>query len=408
MGKPVDRIRAFDLLKGVMKRHYTWAKVYGKLGGKVAWVTSGAPVELLLPFGIYPVYPESHGAICAARRMSPELMEVVEKRGYSQDLCAYALSDIGHAITGKSPVGGLPRPDLLFCCTNICGTVLKWYQALAEHFRVPLVMVDTPFIPDETTCAAPVAVPPHSVTFVKKQLGEAVESFERITRKSYSERKLRKVLDRSREAMNLWKAVLETGKHHPAPMTCFDAFILLNPIVTVRGTSGCVRFYRKVLDEMNRRAAVKKGRVPDERLRLVWDNIPVWYKMKDLSTFFSERGVCLVADTYTNAWADNEIREGEPLDAMAEIYTGIFLNRGLRSRADVLARLVRKYEADGMILHSNRSCKPYSFGQYDALRLAHESTGKPGFILEADHVSPRHWDDKRVFNGLQTFLESFG
>jgi benzoyl-CoA reductase/2-hydroxyglutaryl-CoA dehydratase subunit BcrC/BadD/HgdB len=169
-----------------------------------------------------------------------------------------------------------------------------------------------------------------------------------------------------------------------------------------------VKFYRRTLDEMNRRVAANKPRVPGEKVRLIWDNIPVWYKMKDLSTFFADRGVCLVADTYTNAWADNEIREGEPLDAMAEIYTGIFLNRGLRSRADVLARLVEKYDADGMVLHSNRSCKPYSFGQYDALRIAQDKTGKPGYILEADHVDPRHWDDQKVMSGLETFLESIG
>lgn len=406
MGKPKDRIRSFDRLKGAMKKHYLWAKLYPRIGGKVAWVTSGAPVELLLPFNIYPVYPESHGAICAARRMSPELMEVMEREGYSQDVCGYALADVGHAVTGKSPVGGLPRPDLLFCCTNICGTVLKWYEVLADHFKVPLVVVDTPFIPDEAGSAAPPDVPPHAVKFVRTQLGEAVESFERITGKSYSEKKLRKVLDRAREAMDLWLKLLETCQNRPAPLTCFDAFILLNPIVTVRGTSGCVRYYRKALDEMNARVAAGKARVPGERVRLIWDNIPVWYKMRELSEFFSERGVCLVADTYTNAWADNEIPEGEPLQAMAEIYTGIFLNRGLRSRAAVLARLVEKYDADGMVLHSNRSCKPYSFGQYDALKLAQEQTGKPGFILEADHVNPRHWEDRRVFNGLQAFLES--
>jgi benzoyl-CoA reductase/2-hydroxyglutaryl-CoA dehydratase subunit BcrC/BadD/HgdB len=408
MGRPRDRIRSFDRLKGAMRRHYLWAKVKGRLGGKVAWVTSGAPVELLLPFGIYPVYPESHGAVCAARRMSPELMEVMERRGYSQDLCGYALADIGHALTGRSPVGGLPRPDLLFCCTNICGTVLKWYETLADHFEVPLVLVDTPFIPDEARRAAPAEVPPHAVQFVKQQLGEAVEACERLTGRSYSERRLREVLDRAREAMNLWRMVLETGKTRPAPMTCFDAFILMNPIVTVRGTAGCVRFYRKLLDEMRSRAAAGKARVPGERVRLVWDNIPVWYKMRELARFFSERGVCLVADTYTNAWADNEIPDGEPLEAMAGVYTGIFLNRGLRARAAALARLVEGFDADGMVLHSNRSCKPYSFGQYDAVRLAQEQTGRPAYVLEADHVNSRHWEDRRVWSGLETFLESVG
>jgi benzoyl-CoA reductase/2-hydroxyglutaryl-CoA dehydratase subunit BcrC/BadD/HgdB len=299
----------------------------------------------------------------------------------------------------------MPAPDLLVCCTNICGTVLKWYQALAEYYDCPLLLVDTPFIPD--TADGPYeGVPGHAVDFVEGQLREAVASLEELTGKRYRPEKLRKALDLAREAMELWKKVLATAENRPAPLTCFDAFILMNPIVTIRGTKSCVKFYRKLLAEMESRASEKKGRIPEEKVRIVWDNIPVWYKLKELSRFFKERGVTLVADSYTNAWAENEIHDGEPLRAMADIYTGVFLNRGLRARADVLVRLAERYDADGAILHSNRSCKPYSFGQYDALRIFQEQTGKPGFILEADHVDPRHWDDARVMDGLETFLDS--
>jgi len=404
---PRDRIVSFDRLKGAIRRHYLWAKIRSRVGLRVAWVTSGAPVELLLPFGIYPVYPESHGALCAARHASPGLLEVAEKEGYSADLCHYATSDIASAMTRASPIGGLPKPDLVLCCTNICGTVLKWYQVLSEMFGVPLVLVDTPFIPDAAGEAAR-GVPSPAVDYVEGQLREAVGRLERITRRAYSERRLRLVLDRAREAMVLWKKVLSTAERRPSPLTCFDAFILMNPIVTIRGTAGCVRFYERLLREMEERAAAGKGRIRDERTRIVWDNIPVWYRMRELSKYFAERRVCLVADTYTNAWADNEIKDGEPLRAMAEIYTGVFLNRGLRARAEVLARLVERFGADGFILHSNRSCKPYSFGQYDVRRIVQEGTGRPGHVLQADHVDPRQWDEGRVMGGLETFLSSIG
>ena len=43
-------------------------------------------------------------------------------------------------------LGRLPRPDLLACCTNICQTVLYWYRDLAARLRVPLVVIDTPFV----------------------------------------------------------------------------------------------------------------------------------------------------------------------------------------------------------------------------------------------------------------------
>jgi len=34
-----------------------------------AWITSGAPVELLHALDIYPVYPENHGALIGAAKM---------------------------------------------------------------------------------------------------------------------------------------------------------------------------------------------------------------------------------------------------------------------------------------------------------------------------------------------------
>ena len=75
------------------------------------------------------------------------MCEVAEEAGYSRDICSYARTDIGNALGGKgSPVGKVPPPDLLVCCTNICQTVLYWYRVLADHFRVPLIIIDTPFL----------------------------------------------------------------------------------------------------------------------------------------------------------------------------------------------------------------------------------------------------------------------
>ncbi len=38
--------------------------------GKVAWVTSGFPVEILTALDFYTFYPENHGAICGSARQS--------------------------------------------------------------------------------------------------------------------------------------------------------------------------------------------------------------------------------------------------------------------------------------------------------------------------------------------------
>ena len=108
-----------ERLKEIITRHYLLAR-YAAGAKPVAWVTSGAPAELLRVFDYYTVYPENHGALCGARKMGPQLCSVAEEHGYHQDLCSYARIDLGHYFSRNTPVGRLPKPDLMFASNNIC------------------------------------------------------------------------------------------------------------------------------------------------------------------------------------------------------------------------------------------------------------------------------------------------
>ena len=87
---------------------------------------SGAPIKILVARGIASVYPENYGALCGARRVATSLCQAAEAKGYSQDLCSYARSHIGSVLDRReAPMGGLPKPDLLVACNNICGALLN-------------------------------------------------------------------------------------------------------------------------------------------------------------------------------------------------------------------------------------------------------------------------------------------
>ena len=119
---------------------------------KIAWVTSGAPVEFLYAMDVLPLYPEQYGAIAGAAKDSTRLCQVAEAHGFSTDLCAYARTSFGSIFSEQPPTplheidgtGGLAKPDFLIAGNNICGTVLKWYQELSRIFNVPLFLFDTP------------------------------------------------------------------------------------------------------------------------------------------------------------------------------------------------------------------------------------------------------------------------
>ena len=114
------KIRAAERVKEIMSTYYLEAKNAGESGRKIAWINGGGPVELLLAMDVIPIYPENHAAMCGAFKMGVELCEIAEGMGYSREVCSYARCDIGSAVSGKSPIMGLPRPDFLLCCNNTC------------------------------------------------------------------------------------------------------------------------------------------------------------------------------------------------------------------------------------------------------------------------------------------------
>jgi len=386
-------------MRDIMTVYYMEAKTARLSRRKVAWITSGGPVEPLIAMDIIPVYPENHGAMIGASKMGAELCEKAEEMGYSRDLCSYARSDISCATVNGGPIGGLPRPDMLVCCNNICGTVLKWYEIQARYFNVPLFILDTPFCHTEYA--------EEMKRYVKRQIEEYLVFLEDVCGRKLNHATMEKVGRLSVEGQQLWQAVLDTAANRPSPMTAFDAFFHLALIVTLRGTQITVDYYRNLLKTLNDKVEKGIGAVPNERYRLLWDNLPIWYRLRWLSKKFAEHDACLVADTYTTAWCGTlkYMDENKFLDSMAEAYTRIYLNIGIDEMAKTVMDMIDKYHVDGFVMHSNRSCKPYSLGQYDIRRIVQEEKGIPCLVIEADMTDERNFSESQVATRIDAFME---
>jgi benzoyl-CoA reductase/2-hydroxyglutaryl-CoA dehydratase subunit BcrC/BadD/HgdB len=234
---------------------------------------------------------------------------------------------------------------------------------------------------------------------------EYITFLERQLKRPFSEKRFQEVCSNAFEAITLWREILDLPRYHPAPLAAFDAFIHMAPIVTLRGTRWAVWYYRKLKREMEERVKKGVGAFGREEIRLIWDNIPIWYDIRNLSKILSSQGAVLVADTYTSAWALDQVDSTQPLNALARAYATIHLNRGLEYKIQKMANLIEKYGAHGFIMHSNRSCKPYSLGQLDLKREVTRLTGKPGLMIEADHTDSRSYAPKQVEKQIQIFLD---
>ena len=394
------KIKSVQQMKEIMTNYYLEAKGAPDSGKKVAWITSGGPVEPLIAMDVIPVYPENHGAMVGASKMGVDFCEKAEEMGYPRELCSYARTDIACSVTGGGPIGGLPRPDFLVCCNNICGTVMKWYEVASRHYNVPLFILDTPFTHRRLSQAAQ--------QYVLAQIYEYVRFLEIQCGKKMDYDRMAEVGRLSVEATRLWQEVLDAGAHKPSPITAFDAFFHMALIVTLRGSQVTVDYYRQLRDEMNERIEKGIAAVPNEKYRLLWDNLPIWYRTKWLSNKFAEHGACLVGDTYTSAWSGMApyMDENRFLESMSWAYTQVYINVSVDIMFETLKQLITKYDVDGLVMHSNRSCKPYSLGQYDLQKMVMRKLDLPTLMIEADMVDARSFSESQIETRIDAFMET--
>jgi len=395
--KRYKKLKTAQELQRLMQWHYTSLRL-PRLGRKLAWVTSGAPVEILRAMGVLVAYPENYGALCGAQHQAGALCQVAEAEGYSPDLCSYARSSLGSILQPEqAPLQGLSRPDLLIACNNICGTVIKWWEAVARYYNIPLFILDTPFIHDQLS--------PPIVDYVLAQLQEMIRFLERETGHKLSMDRLRRVADSANETVRLWGEIRALCKARPSPLNAPDLFVNMAPIVVLRGTEGAARFYRHLKAEVEERVQSGVGAIPQEKYRLLWDNIAIWHHLYRFYNYFVDYGACFVVDSYTGAWSQ-EIPAGDLLAGAAIAYTTVLLNESLEHRAESMARLIAEYQVDGFVMHSNRSCKPYSLGQYAIRRAVTERTGVPGLLIESDMCDARAFAAEPVKTRIQAFMET--
>jgi benzoyl-CoA reductase/2-hydroxyglutaryl-CoA dehydratase subunit BcrC/BadD/HgdB len=368
----------------------------------VAWCTSVGPAELLLSFGFNVYYPENHGAMLGSTRTAMEFIPVANALGYSPDICSYLTSDIGSFIKNESPMlkaynmKEFPKPDILVYNTNQCRDVQEWLAYYSRKFNVPIIGINSPSKIDDLKEA--------HIKGAQGQLEGLVEHLERVSGNSYNEQKFKESVSLSKTCTDLWKDVLETATHKPSPITFFDGCIHMGPAVVLRGSQTAVDYYKLLLAELNNRCENNIAAVEGEELRLYWDGMPIWGKLRDLSTLFLEHRACVVASTYCNSWIFDGFDPEQPFYGMAKAYTEIFINRSERIKEEYIKDKIKKYDIDGVIFHDSKTCPSNSNARYGMPDRIKEY-GVPTLVLDGDLNDLRCYSEEQSKTKIEAFIE---
>ena len=150
------RLAVSAALGALNEKYYEGLATAKERGVPVVWITSMAPVEMIYAFDGIPFFPENYAALCSSRKVAAELCEAGESRGYSQDLCAYALCTFGvmHEKRGALGDEGPPAPDILLATEAAFATPPKWWEAMQRYYECPLFIIDAVYSVDSETLPA--------------------------------------------------------------------------------------------------------------------------------------------------------------------------------------------------------------------------------------------------------------
>ena len=299
-----------EMLGQLMDRHYADAMRAKEEGRLVAWATSISPQELLETMDITVVYPENHAAAIGARKCAPEFISCSEGEGYSSDLCSYARVNLGYMDIKESIAGNIPMPDVIFCCNNICNTVIKWYENIAKELNIPMILFDLPFNHEYE-------VTEQNVQYIRSQLEDAIHVLEKLTGRPFDCEKLGRVMEISSQTAKMWKKASMMARSKPSPLNGFDLFNYMAVIVCMRGRQEGLELFTLWCQELEEKQ--KKGLGPwkdqEEEIRILWDGIACWPYLSGTYKTLKKYGINMVTSTYPDSWTI--LYEKGDLDGMA-------------------------------------------------------------------------------------------
>lgn len=384
-------------------------------GRKVCYTfVPGNLTELIYAFDMLPVYPEINALQSGMRKKSEEYIREAEDAGYSEDVCSYVKCDIGMMLQGNiGPTGQqLPPPDLLLLSYTGCFVFMKWFESLRHLYpNTEIAMLHIPYQESGR-------IEPAAVKYVIDQLkSEVIPKFEKVSGKKFGIDKLAAKLKLSAQAEELLVDVFDSARHRPSPIDAyFGGVYYIGPIFTAfRGSEDCVTYYKELKSEVDFRVANKLGPItPDgymekERFRLVVEGPPNWTHFREFWKLFYGMGAVFVSSTYTRVGGvyDDGFRHSpeNPLESLAEYCLGCYTNRNLPQRVDLMERCLKRYQADGLLVNSIKSCNSFSAGQLVMMRDLEERLGTPVGFIETDLVDPRYYSFSNIKNRLDSFFQ---
>ncbi|MEM2983546.1 MAG: 2-hydroxyacyl-CoA dehydratase family protein [Candidatus Bathyarchaeia archaeon] len=413
-----EPFRTYSKIKEIADNYFKTLVEVSKKGNPVIWGPADIPYEILRAMDIYYVLGEPYGSMWAARGMAGELLPATENFGFKTCFCAYSRNFIGSYLTGKSPLEKLPRASFMVAVKAGCNDHIAWFEALSRIEKTPFFALDLPFSYSDPS--------ERHIQYVQRQLENLVDFLERMTGRKMVEERLVKAVINAHKLRELWSNILEKLKNSPVPLNFRNQSSFMVAAVWLKGSDEAIEAYSSLLDELEDR--IEKGipAVTDEKVRLLWDNVPVWFYLK-LFSYLESKGLILVVSPYMLGWGDiNFIYSQYPQhvkdlfcwktpetasDALRETAKQLLriqlTTNSLDSKIHIYEAIARDYHVNGAIFHSNSGCKPLSLNRIEVARHLEKTLQIPVLVFESSMADPSGFNEVGILSQINKFATFF-
>jgi benzoyl-CoA reductase subunit B len=374
----------------------------------------GSLAELLRAFDLHLVFPEIHSLQTAVRRVSADFINQAEEVGYSADICGYVKADVAVQLRGgEHPMGRIPPPSLAVL-TNACNTYIKWAEIWERLHHTPVFTLDVPGTRQGGWAEAPGSRGfERDRRYVLGQLRELISLCEEVTGRRFDIDLLRERLASTNEMLRDWRQVLAFNRARPAPFNgVIEGTVYLGVLNALRATPEGVAYFHDLVEELRLKTDLGLGTLAEEHYRLAFVGVPCYPIFRRFNEMFTNRGGVFVGSTYLwfasgGGATDFEYDLGRPLESLAE---GVLLTvraamDSMFFPEDDLARMVERYDLDGVVFHAVKSCRTTSAGLADIRRAVLARSDVPSLLIESDMMDPRAVAEAQLKNRIDAFFE---
>ena len=139
-----------------------------------------------------------------------------------------------------------------------------------------------------------------------------------------------------------------------------------------------------------------------EKYRVMFEGIPCWPKLPNLFKPLKENGVNVTAVVYAPAFGFVYNNMDEMARAYYKAPNSVCIEQGVAWREGIC----RDNKVDGVLVHYNRSCKPWSGYMAEMQRRFTKDLGVPCAGFDGDQADPRNFNEAQYATRVQGLVEA--